>query len=316
MVRTAAAVVASAVLVVSVALLVVTLASPSLVSLVVVPVTAVLVAVSSYCAAAGFTATQWRRVFPLMDGVLVVLFWASGALAGLAGASGAWTLAAVVPGPTQRFWFGDDAPPAAVIVGLSAVLASMSLAMLFTTAQARVPEYSGVISFRRGSVLFPVVITCLVGAAYAAAAIAVASEVGIGTTTVFVTVVLAAATALVRSIQSMHRRVSDAKAELLDAVDALLVALADGNDRDVTECALAFNRAYSRRTALRHPMLPQSMRATLDLVLSRAIDVPLWDAGSLDRAAGGALRHLSREDCRLLLADGSSMIRSALRALH
>ncbi|OEI68380.1 hypothetical protein [Curtobacterium sp. ER1/6] len=315
-VRTAAAVVGVAEVVVSIALLSTALTTPSLASLLTVPVTAVLVVLGSYCAVAGVPAAQWRRTLSVLDGILVLFFWSSGVLAVFFGVFGAWTLAAVVPGGPQRFWFGDEAPSAPTTVAISTLLAFMSLAMVFTTAQSRAPEYSGVVSFRRGSVLFPVLVTSLVAVAYGAAAIFVAAEAGLGTTAVFATVVLAGATALVRSLWSTHRRVSEAKAELLETVDALLLALAGGEDRVIDERGLAFNRAYSRTTALRHPMLPQPMRVALDLVLSRAVDVRLWDVGSLEHASGGALRHLTRDDCRRLLADGASLVRSALRTTH
>lgn len=272
-----------------------------------------LLLVGLICAGAGLSAAARRRAQRAVDQVGLALSWLGATIAIVAGLCGASVVAGFVPGPAHDFWQGWRSPAVTPdALALSLVLGVSSVCFLALTAQMRFPDFTGLTSFRRGSVMLPIVALSVVAIAYAAAVLVIVLRSGTDATSIYATVVVACATASVAgSVRTLHV-LETAKSDLLAAIDDLVVALAEGDESSINRCALRFNLAYSRRPR-RHPLLPLSVRTTLDLLLSRAITVPLTDVGSLGGIRTPALRDLDRDGARQILRDGCLDIRAALR---
>lgn len=260
----------------------------------------------------GFAASSAsRRVFHAMDRVTVGMFWCSGIFSMLAGTLGALFLASVAITPLMATLFtGSDNGVTAVI--MSAIMAAFALGTCSLAMSGRFTDYTGITSFRRGSVFFPAIVVCEIAGAYAIAFLVVVVPSGDGFTAILVSVLLAIATATAAYLQYAHRAVHRAKNNLLEAIDVMQCALDKGDRNDVFEAALAFNRAYSTQTALRHPMVPPTMEVALDLVVSRAIGTTFWHSPPPQALKQPSLASLTPAAYRVMLSEACAILRREL----
>ncbi|PZE86378.1 hypothetical protein DEI91_04615 [Curtobacterium sp. MCBD17_032] len=198
---------------------------------------------------------------------------------------------------------------------MSIASAAMSLGTLAIGLQGRFTQYIGVTSFRRGSAFLPVAVISVVASGYLVAISMLTVQTGVLATTVLVSTVVAITTATFGALRGALRSIRTTRNDLMIAIDDLQVALRGDDEAELLRCTLAFNRAYSGRTALRHPLVTASVRSALDIVVVRAVGADLGDHSWMSQHPSPVVRDLRPKDARVLLSEGSSLVRAHLAAL-
>lgn len=258
--------------------------------------------------------TRIGTAFRASDALSVSVFWTASLASVSIGLFGALLLALTAEGPLQDLLGADDIEPAVLTIA-SVASAAMSLGTLTIGLQGRFTQYIGVTSFRRGSAFLPSAVIVVVACGYLAAVSMLAVQTGVVATTVLVSTVVAVTTATFGALRGALRSMRTTRNTLMITIDDLQVALRGDDEAELLRRTLAFNRAYSGRTALRHPLVTASVRSALDIVVVRAVGADLGDRSWMAQHPSPVVRDLTREDARVLLGEGSSLVRAHLAAL-
>ena len=262
-----------------------------------------------------------QKILRLFDLLSACLFWFTSILSGIVGSTGATMVAAQTPGKLREMWKTLGIPPTEA-VNIGTLLAGLSLGLLIASTQARFANYTGVTSFRRGSTYLPVSMLGLVSATYLGAALVISVDNGIAWTGLLVTIILAVASAFFGSLQRAQENIRTAKLDLIAAIDDLMIALKLDDNQAVARAALVFNRRYSTRTALRHPMVPSRIQLAFDTLLARLVPGLLLSAPKLEqelqadafpaRLTQKALPRVPDHEVKRTLIEGCAWLRDCL----